>query len=762
MATIEIDGQPVDIDSGQMVIEAADKAGIHIPRFCYHKKLKIAANCRMCLVDVENAPKPVPACATPVSDGMVVRTQSQRARDAQKSVMEFLLINHPLDCPICDQGGQCELQDVAMGYGKDVSRFSEGKRVVDDKDLGSLIATDMTRCIHCTRCVRYGDEVAGKRELGATGRGEHTEIGTFLEQNVTSNVSGNVIDLCPVGALTSKPFRYTARAWELEQRPSIGAHDALNASLLCHTLQGQLKRVVPQEADTINECWLSDRDRYSYEGYGHSDRLLSPEIKVDGRWQVVDWQTALQTVVERTKTVFESAQPDQWGMLISPNATMEEGYLFQKLARDLQCGNVDHRVHQSDFEVARGLAGLPIPLSELSEQDCIVLMGCDLENEQPLLATRLRRSHHPDRQIIVLNHSKGEISGVEVQKHLAKSGDLLSLLQAQCATGGELLKALSSAEKALIIVGEQAQYSPQYTGILEVASKIANESGAQFARLKRGANAAGLQWAGCHPLFGSQGQKSAISGLNAGQMLENPRDVLWVYGLESADFSDPSKASRAFSMASHVVRFTAFVTPEMRDQSDVLLPVALPYENTGSYLNLCGEVQSTEAAAALPGETKPTWKILRVLGNLFGLDDYQYQRRQDVTQALNVAALHFEKALSTPESVVASSHALPSAPLRWIPNVGQYACDMVLRRARALQNSAIAQQERQLYIHSTTAANLHLKEGANVQVQFPNQETPVQATLAFDDGLPVDVVTYHLGNWSTSAGPFQPITLRGV
>jgi len=386
MTTIEINGKPCQAKDGNMIIEVADAHGINIPRFCYHKKLSIAANCRMCLVEVENAPKPMPACATPIAQGMKVHTDSPKALAAQTAVMEFLLINHPLDCPICDQGGECELQDVAMGYGKDISRFNEGKRVVADENLGSLIATDMTRCIHCTRCVRFGEEVAGIRELGATGRGEHMRIGTYIKQAMQSEISANIIDLCPVGALTSKPFRFKARAWELQQAAAIAPHDCLGSNVDLHIRQQEVMRVVPKENEAINETWLSDRDRFSYLGLRHEQRLAKPMIKKNGQWQESDWQQALEYTVTGLKQTIKQHGAAQLAALGSPSATVEELFLLQKLMRALGCHNIDHRLQQTDFADQASAPLAPIcqlPYAELENQQAILLVGSDLPREQP-------------------------------------------------------------------------------------------------------------------------------------------------------------------------------------------------------------------------------------------------------------------------------------------------------------------------------------------------------------------------------------------
>ncbi|HAO24900.1 MAG TPA: NADH dehydrogenase (quinone) subunit G, partial [Methylophaga sp.] len=477
MVNIEIDGIPLKVDSGKMIIQAADEAGIDIPRFCYHKNLSIVANCRMCLIEVDNARKALPACATPVANGMKVFTQSETALAAQRGVMEFLLINHPLDCPICDQGGECELQDLSLGYGSGISRFSEKKRVVKDKDIGPLVQTDMTRCIHCTRCVRFGQEIAGIKELGATGRGEHMEIGTYVEHSLASELSGNIIDLCPVGALTSKPFRYKARAWEMTSHPSIALHDAVGSSIDLHTRQNDVMRVVARDNESVNQSWISDRDRFSYLGLKHPDRLLNPMIKQNGEWQTTDWQTALEFAVDGLKHVKAKNGADQIAGLISPTATLEEAYLFQKWLRAFGSQNIDHRLRQLDFSDAAHEQFAPISLADVEDSDAIVLLGCNVRSEAPMLAHRIRQSACAgglvsdinffktdllmpvDRQVVVNSAQLFTLlSGIakallHLDANAAKTWQHLMREQAASATEQNIAMQLANAEKALIVVG---------------------------------------------------------------------------------------------------------------------------------------------------------------------------------------------------------------------------------------------------------------------------------------------------------------------
>ena len=393
---VEVNGVALKAPKGEMIIRVTDANGAYVPRFCYHDKLPIAANCRMCLVEVEKAPKPMPACATPVAEGMKIYTRSPKAIAAQKATMEFLLINHPLDCPICDQGGECELQDLAVGFGRDISRYHERKRVVKDLSLGPLVSTDMTRCIHCTRCVRFGQDIAGIQELGTTGRGENMQIGTYIEHSVDHELSGNIIDLCPVGALNSKPFRFQARAWEMTQHPLVSPHDGFGSRLYGHVLRGQLKRVVPQPCEEINETWIADRDRYSYLGLEAADRLTTPRVRAsNGSWLDSDWETALNVAAKGLQGASQGDSVTGLGCLAHPSSTLEELYLLGRLAQGLGCANIDHRLRQRDFrdqDSDSGAPGLGMALAAVDGLDALFLIGANLRAELPMLAHRVRKA----------------------------------------------------------------------------------------------------------------------------------------------------------------------------------------------------------------------------------------------------------------------------------------------------------------------------------------------------------------------------------
>ena len=651
MVEIEIDGKVLEAEPGSMIIEAADKAGIYIPRFCYHKKLSVAANCRMCLVDVEKAPKPLPACATPVMAGMKVSTCSEKAKDAQRSVMEFLLINHPLDCPICDQGGECELQDLSLGYGKDISRYSEGKRSVDDNNLGSLIATEMTRCIHCTRCVRFGQEIAGIKELGMTGRGEHARITTYIEHSLTSEISGNIIDLCPVGALTSKPYRFTARAWELNQHASIAPHDCLGSNIYVHTLRQQIMRVGPRENDSINETWLSDRDRFSYLGLNSDARLTKPMIKVDNEWQETDWQTALTKVTASLHQIVEQHGGEQMAAIMSPSSTAEEFYLLQKIMRGLGSNNIDHRLHQIDCRDDNYLGLFPkleIPLQAIEKQNAIFLVGSNIKREQPLAWHRLRKASLAGTNVSSLNAVNYDVrfnqqtqivtSPVNFLTNLLGIAKALSelnsvslpaetkaLLQDINSSNEQsaIASTLHSAEQGLILLGAIAHNHPQAAALRQVTNLIAHLSNTKLGYLTEGANSAGAWLAGAIPHRESAGE-AVSNGLSVNKAFEKQLKAYLLFNIEpQLDCVDTHQAENALKNAECVVAFSPFKTNSLLKYADIILPMAAFAETSGTFINVEGHWQSFAAANPAPGETRPAWKILRVLGNFLHLAGFK-------------------------------------------------------------------------------------------------------------------------------------------
>lgn len=779
MVQIEIDGKPIKVNQGSMIIEVADEAGIPIPRFCYHKKLSIAANCRMCLVEVENAPKPLPACATPVSEGMKIRTCSKKAIDAQQAVMEFLLINHPLDCPICDQGGQCELQDVALGYGQSYSQFSEGKRSVKDKDIGPLISTEMTRCIHCTRCVRFGDEIAGQRELGGTGRGEHMQIGTFIEQNVSSELSGNVVDLCPVGALTSKPFRFKARAWEMMAKSSVAAHDCIGSNIFYHTLRGQVIRAVPKDNEAVNEIWLSDRDRYSYEAL-YQNRLTDPLVKKEGVWQTVDWQEALKLVADKFQDILEKKGPEAIGALVSPNVTLEEAYLLQKVLRDKAIANIDHRLRQSSFNHQEHQAqpSLGVRFAALEEANSILLVGCDVRFEAPLIAHRIRKAIKQGATVSVVNPLAIEFnfaiahSLIEPQGNLVQS--LSQLLKAvvqlkpdttislpenvqqylNTVTVSEeatnVAKQLITGEKKHLILGAYALSSPQAAWLCYLARALCEMTGASFGEISQGANSAGCWIAGVLPHRGPFSQ-ATTRGKHALEMLKNPlAGYLLVQVDPEYDFIDPALTQKALEQADCVVACSAFDSPSLRRHADIILPITPHTETKGTFVNAQGDWQGFEAVTVPFANSKPLWKVLRVLGNFWHIPNMDYETLTEVAAEIK------EQYAKQP---VTKEKLLQFAPVELINLRSEqqilrlapapiYAVDAMVRNAQSLQQTVLAQSDK-IWMNDQTAADQGIKENDQVRIQ---QEGAVSGllTVQLSAGLPNKTILVHAAIQATS------------
>ena len=694
MVKIEINGQSIRAREGSMLIDVADDAGVAIPRFCYHKKLSVAANCRMCLVEVTGAPKALPACATPITDGMKVFTKSPKALAAQKAVMEFLLINHPLDCPICDQGGECELQDVSMLYGQDISRFNEGKRIVGDHDIGSLVQTDMTRCIHCTRCVRFGQEVAGIMELGATGRGEHMEIGTYVAKAMISELSGNVIDLCPVGALTSKPYRYTARAWELSATPSIAIHDGLGSNVYVHHKQGDVKRVVPRENEGINEVWLSDRDRFSYTGLSQN-RLTQPMRKVDGVWQAIGWEAALAEVSALLTGQLDSDK-NAVGALISPTATVEELYLLQKLLKAKGCHNIDHRLHQQDFSLdAVGVMPyLPMPIEQVENVKTALLIGSYLRHEQPLLNQRLRKATQGRAKVMAINPvdfdfnyrlaAKAIVSMSEMLDSVARLAVALAtektlLAEEQVLVSGisvdeiaqKMAELLSVDGKKLIILGQIAQSHPSFGRLTQLAALVARLSGATLAWLPESGNSLGATLVGAEPTIG---------GMNTAKMLAQGMKNWILWGVEPQD----ALLAHAKVLSGRVISVTAFDTPALRDVSDWMLPIGAFAEVAGTYINANATWQFAPVSLSLQGDAKPGWKVLRVLGNLMNVSGFEFTSLDQVTAEAQAKA-KAAKAITITDIAAVTTSAMIQQGLARVALMPMYATDMLVRHALPLQ-----------------------------------------------------------------------------
>ena len=711
MVEIQLDGQTVEVLEGSTVMHAAEKAGTYIPHFCYHKKLSIAANCRMCLVDVEKAPKPLPACATPVTQGMIVHTKNDKAIKAQKGVMEFLLINHPLDCPICDQGGECQLQDLAVGYGGGSSRYEEEKRVVFHKDVGPLISMqEMSRCIHCTRCVRFGQEVAGVMELGMSHRGEHAEIETFVGMSVDSELSGNMIDICPVGALTSKPFRYSARTWELSRRKSISPHDSTGANLMVQVKSNAVMRVLPLENEAVNECWIADRDRFSYEALNSSERLTSPMIKQGDRWTSVDWQTALEYIANGLKLIKADHGANSIGTLASPHSTVEELYLAGALMRGLGSDNIDHRLRNAEFVPAGSVRWLGTSIASLSELQRVLIVGSNLRKDHPLFAQRIRQAARKGCAVNVIvsstelssadawalpvaNTLLGEPAGwfsqlAEVASAIAAANGAalpagLSVPAAGTAAQA-MAKSLLGGERKAVLLGNAAAHHAQAGSLLTLANWIAAQTGASVGYLTEAANTVGAQLAGAQPQAG---------GLNASQMLGGQLKALFLLNNEpELDSAAGAQAALALTKTSMVVTLSPFKANMAF--SDVLLPIAPFTETPGTFVNAEGRVQSFHAVVKPLGETRPAWKVLRVLGNMLGLPGFAFE------SSVEVLAQVFGPAVDGLSQVAAgklnnASDVLPTAgaaPASRPAVASIYQLDSLVRRATSLQLTADARQ----------------------------------------------------------------------
>lgn len=744
LVEIEINGQKLQAKPGAMIIQVADGAGMTIPRFCYHKKLSIAANCRMCLVEVSGARKPMPACATPITSGMKVFTQSPLAIDAQRSVMEFLLINHPLDCPICDQGGECELQDVSMGYGKDISRYNQGKRSVADKNIGPLIQTDMTRCIQCTRCVRFGEEIAGMKELGAVNRGEHMEITAYLEQGMESELSGNVIDLCPVGALTNKPYRYSARAWELTQYQTVSPHDAVGSHLFGHVINNMVKRIVPKDNEAINETWISDRDRYSCFGLYHEDRLSQPEIKMDGVWHKVDWDTALNAAVERLNKVINEKAGAQIGGLLSPSSTIEEAYLFQGLLRALGSQNIDHRLRQQDFLDDNCQPAYPrltdgFSIANFSTVSAALVIGSVLRKEQPIINQRLRQAALAGAKIYFINpvpftHNfpvAGERIDIDMVQELMAVASAVaektnSTLPSSWASLYKELKVteahkkiaaalMNQGEKAVVVLGTLALHHPQAGQLRALASFITQQTKAHGSHLTEGANSAGAWMAGAVPHRLAGGKKNK-AGLNALEMIQQKLSAYILLGVEPEfDHADSAAALAALKEAECVVALTAFTTAHMREYADVLLPIGPFSETGGSFVNMEGKCQSFNGMVKPLGESRPAWKVLRVMANLFGLHGFDFVTSRDVLAEVQD---HCESSEVKAEEYTSEvfKQKLNAEGLIRIAETPIYSIDSLVRRSAPLQETPDA-AVKMIKLHPDTAAKMNIKEGDEVTVK---------------------------------------------
>jgi NADH-quinone oxidoreductase subunit G len=780
MINIEIDGKHLEVENGSTVIEAAHDAGIYIPHFCYHKKLSIAANCRMCLVQVEKAPKPLPACATPVAEGMKVFTASEQAVKAQKGVMEFLLINHPLDCPICDQGGECELQDLAVGYGGSASRYKEEKRVVLHKDIGPLVsAEEMSRCINCTRCVRFGIEIGGQMELGQAFRGEHAEIMSFVSGTVNSELSGNMIDLCPVGALTSKPFRYKARTWELSRRKSVSPHDSLGSNLAVQVKDNRVMRVLPIENEAINECWISDRDRYSYEGLNTSDRLTKPMLKQGGQWQEVEWQVALEYVANGLRQIKGGAGSEQIGALATGGSTLEEMYLLQKLVRGLGSNNVDFRLRQADFSADGKQAGVPwmgTSLAELNNADRFLIVGSFLRKDHPLLAARIRNAikhgaqanivHSADDDLLMKISNKLIVAPSAMVTSLAEILHVLAeekkatldnsvqpLLKgvAASATAQAVAKSLASGEHSVILLGNFAQQHPQASQLQLLAQNIAALSNAKFGFLGEAANSVGGYLAQAVP---------GASGLNAATMLAQPLKAYLLLNVEAElDTQNAHQAVAAMKAADMVVCLSAYKHQGL-EYADVMLPISPFTETSGTFVNTEGRVQSFKGTVKPLGETRPAWKVLRVLGNLLKVQGFEYDSSEAVRdEALN--SVDVPSKLNNSLQGLSVQTVATTGGLQRVADVPIYSSDAIVRHSAPLQATQDAKAPCAV-MHSEEMKKLGVQSGDLVKVNAGQGSASL--CVAADDTLPKGVVRVAAGHAATAGlgAMFGAVTVERV
>ncbi len=762
MVEIEIDGKKVEVQEGSMLMDAANRLGTYIPHFCYHKKLSIAANCRMCLVEVEKAPKPLPACATPVTQGMIVRTHSDKAVKAQKDVMQFLLINHPLDCPICDQGGECQLQDLAVGYGASSSRYHEEKRVVAPKDAGPLVSMqEMSRCIHCTRCVRFGQEIAGVMELGMVGRGEHSEITSFVNGAVSSELSGNMIDLCPVGALTSKPFRYSARTWELSRRKSVSPHDSLGSNLIVQVKGAKVMRVLPLENDAINECWLSDRDRFSYEGLNSDERLTTPMIKQGGEWKEVDWQTALEYVAHGLRNIRHEQGADAIASIAAPYATLEELALLGKITRGLGSQNIDFRLRQSDaVKDAKFLPWLGMAIADVAKLKRVFVIGSHLRKDHPLLSAKLRGAVQRGAKLSLLNASVGNPLMAVANKITAAPSDWIAQLAgiavavaeakgiavpAEFAgvqpsdTAKQIAASLLAGEPRAVLLGNAAVQHPQASQLHALAQWIARNTDAKFGVLTEGANTVG-------------GYLANANGALAQDLFATPRKAyLLLHAEPELDCANPQQARAALDQADMVVALSPY--KHGMDYADVLLPVAPFAETSGTFVNAEGRAQSFNGSTRPLGDTRPGWKVLRVLGNLLSLQGFDYETseaiRAEVLGASSLDALDLSGKLNNVANLPLPVPAA-TAPqgLQRVADVPLYASDAIVRRAASLQETADAKPPRAI-LSTALAQQLGVTDGASVRVK--QGSGAVVLACEIDASLPENVVRVAAGHKSTAA-----------
>ncbi len=755
MLELEIDGVKIEMPEGSMVMDAVKKMGKYVPHFCYHEKLSVAASCRMCLVEVEKAPKPLPACATPITPNMVVRTQvvSEKAKTAQADVMEFLLLNHPLDCPICDQGGECQLQDLSMGYGKGQSRYGEPKHVVAPKDPGPLISMkEMNRCIHCTRCVRFGQEIAGVMELGMIGRGEHSEITTFVGKTVDSELSGNMIDLCPVGAILSKPFRYSARSWELSRRKSVSPHDSWGTSIAVHVKDAQVKRVVALSNADINDDWISDRDRFSYEGLNSEDRVTEPMIKTNGMWKKVSWDEAFAFAIEGIKAAKGQAGADMLGALASPYSTTEELYSLKALINGLGSAHIDTQLRHTDDGLNAALQGIPHlgqAITAFSEVHVGLVIGAHLREDHPLLAQRLRTSVKNRAGIHVLSDEASDLLMRVNQKAVAANAWLNELLAIETAlvnkdtsdsfaakTAAELSH--PQASNKVVMLGNAAMNHPQAAQILAVANRIAQATGAVVSVLTDGANTVGAYAVGAVATQGS---------LTAQQMLAQPRAAYVTLNIEpAADVANPAQAVKALGSA-FVVTLSPYFSA-VADTADVILPTTPFSETGGTFVNAQGTVQTFNPVVKPLGQSRPAWKVLRVLGERLGIASPAFSANEltDLRAALAPILAQLPSKLNNAcDADVASTEVAQG----WVRStkVNAYASDAIVRRAESLQKTRWAQEGQKIGLASNVFAQLGLNDdlAGDAWVVVKQGDASVKAQAVCNADLADNVVDIQAG-----------------
>jgi len=779
---VTINGQEIETQAGRLLIDVADENDIVIPRFCYHKRLSVAANCRMCLVDIERAPKPMPACATQCMDGMVVETKSQKALAAQKSTMEFLLINHPLDCPICDQGGECELQDVAMGFGEGVSKYTEQKRVVMDKNIGPLIATDFTRCIHCTRCIRFGDEVGGMPELGATGRGEHMEIGTYIEKSIVSELSGNVIDVCPVGALTAKPSRYTARPWELTQHAGVSAHDCVGSNTWVHTRGSNVIRVVPRENDSINESWISDRDRFSYTSVKSDQRLTQPLLREDGQLKPVDWETALNAAAEMLNHADGSL-----ATLISPQATLEEQYLAQKLTRLLGSNNIDHRLTQVDFSTQQDAPVMPWlgrSLVSVETLNSALIVAGNLRYQQPLLSHRLRKAVlNNDAEVSSIGHIAGQYN-FAMKNELSGSaaqiiGDLGAVAVALAETSGKALSphlakilqgcepeqahrdiaaSLFGGSNAAVIVGVEALANPQLSLLQEICETITTCADATLGYLSNSANSAGACLAGALPHRGPAGSSLEGAGEDAASIISAQHKLLMTFAVNPV--LDTAVESLLSENNESIIAVSSFDNEFVQQQADLVLPLATVLETSGSFVNIEGLWQSFKGCVQSPGDSRQGWKILGALGQVLRPGEFDYT--DTVAVRNEIKTLCSDVALSNLCGIESGDSKLPqsSAKADKVGSAPIYASDDLSRLSAPLQATPLMRMQSAVIMNHQMASQCELLGSEQVQVK-QGKGTAV-LPLRVDDGVADGCVYVPVGITAVShlGGSFGKVTLE--